>query len=153
MLKGQTFSLAPQTGISRVRGRVESAAAAFAIVFLLGAVAAPQAQAQGFTVLHTFTNSPDGDGANPSAGLVRARAGNLFYGTTSQGGTSGFGTVFKVTGTTETVLYSFTGGADGGNPFAGLVMDAAGNLYGTTKRGAAGYGTVFKLSAGRRERD
>ena len=48
---------------------------------------------------------------------------------------------------TETVLYSFTGGADGGNPFAGLIKDASGNFYGTTVEGGAhGLGTVFKLA-------
>jgi uncharacterized repeat protein (TIGR03803 family) len=82
-----------------------------------------------FTVLYTFT----GQGyVSPFAGLVQDAAGNL-YGTTSGGGTSLEGTVFKLdpaTGT-ETVLYSFTGGADGSNPMAGVVMDTAGNIYGT----------------------
>jgi len=73
--------------------------------------------------------------------------GNL-YGTTNRGGASYYGTVFKLdTAGKETVLYSFTGGADGGYPYAGLVLDAQGNLYGTTYGGgAAGFGTVFKLT-------
>jgi uncharacterized repeat protein (TIGR03803 family) len=100
------------------------------------------------TVLYSFTGS-GGDGAYPFAGLVRDSSGNL-YGVTVAGGTSGYGTVFKVAKTgKETVLYSFTGGADGGYPIYGyLVRDSAGNLYGTTEIGGTyGYGTVFKVSA------
>jgi uncharacterized repeat protein (TIGR03803 family) len=88
--------------------------------------------------------------------LVRDAAGNL-YGTTLGGsvesracyaGNGTCGVVFKLSPTrTYTVLHSFTGGADGGNPYAGLVRDAAGNLYGTTQVGGAyGYGVVFKLT-------
>jgi uncharacterized repeat protein (TIGR03803 family) len=103
------------------------------------------------TVLHSFTGGTDG--GNPYAGLVRdALSGNL-YGTTFGGGDltcnppTGCGTVFKVDATgNETVLYSFTGGTDGGYPRAGLVRDAKGNLYGTTSGGGVqGYGTVFKV--------
>jgi uncharacterized repeat protein (TIGR03803 family) len=101
-----------------------------------------------FGVLYSFKGSPDG--GNPYAGLVRDKKGNL-YGTTVDGGvsgcSSGCGTVFKVSTTgKESVLYRFTGGKDGGEPFAGLVMDANGNLYGTTAIGGANnLGTVFKL--------
>lgn len=96
-------------------------------------------------VLYTFRGRTDG--ANPEAILVLDNKGNL-YGTTYQGGSSGNGTVFKVTPAgTETVLYSFSGGADGENPEAGLVRDTKGNLYGTTAYGgASGYGTVFKVT-------
>ena len=95
------------------------------------------------TVLHSFRNS---DGGEPFAGLVRDKAGNL-YGTTTGGGFSGYGTLFKVdTSANETVLHSFTNVPDGAGPFAGLVMDKKGNLYGTTVVGGfSGYGTVFKL--------
>jgi uncharacterized repeat protein (TIGR03803 family) len=98
------------------------------------------------TVLHSFTGT-GGDGALPSAGLIRDTVGNL-YGTTTSGGASDYGTVFKLdTSGNETVLYSFTGGADGATPTAGLIRDSAGNLYGTTFGGGAfGYGTVFKLT-------
>jgi uncharacterized repeat protein (TIGR03803 family) len=97
------------------------------------------------TVLYSFAGEPDG--ALPLAGLVRDAAGN-FYGTTFIGGASGAGTVFKLdTMGAETVLYSFTGGPDGGHPEAGLQVDTAGNLYGTTNDGgAAGVGTVFELT-------
>ena len=97
-----------------------------------------------FKVLHTFTGA---DGANPYAGLIRDAAGNL-YGTTAFGGASNHGVVFKLTPYgSETVLHSFTGGTDGWAPFAGLIRDAAGNLYGTTASGGAyGEGVVFKLT-------
>ncbi|MGB6386424.1 MAG: choice-of-anchor tandem repeat GloVer-containing protein [Terriglobales bacterium] len=97
------------------------------------------------TVLHTFTGKPDG--SEPWAGLIKDSAGNL-YGTTIFGGQGNCqerpcGVVFKVdTNGNETVLYRFTGGADGGLPAAGLVMDSAGNLYGTT---TYIFGNVFKL--------
>ncbi len=97
------------------------------------------------TVLYLFTGGADG--ANPYARLNRDAAGNL-YGTTWNGGATGNGTVFKVDAAgQETVLYSFTGGTDGANPPAGVIQDAAGNLYGTTNHagGACFCGTVFKL--------
>ena len=96
------------------------------------------------TVLYSFTGQPDGK--FPWAGLVRDAAGN-FYGTTLYGGASDFGTVYKLdTAGKETVLHSFTGGRDGKLPYAGLLRDLAGNLYGTTSEGGASrYGTAFQL--------
>ncbi|MFZ0283800.1 MAG: choice-of-anchor tandem repeat GloVer-containing protein, partial [Terriglobales bacterium] len=99
------------------------------------------------TVLYSFTGGPDG--GLPFAGLVRDSAGNL-YGTTLIGGTSGVGTVFKLDSTgMETVLYNFcsqSGCADGSQPYASLVRDSAGNLYGTTYGGGSNDGgTVFRL--------
>jgi uncharacterized repeat protein (TIGR03803 family) len=97
------------------------------------------------TVLYTFTGPPDG--AILEAGLIRDSAGNL-YGTTYSGGTTNYGTVFKISAQgQETVLYSFTGGADGGKPrHSSLVRDSAGNLYGTTgEGGSSDFGVVFKL--------
>src|SRR5262249_24288128 len=98
------------------------------------------------TVLHNFTGA-NGDGAKPQGGVVTDSAGNL-YGTTLNAGTAGNGIAFKVDPTgVETVLHSFTGSnGDGANPQAGLILDGAGNLYGTTLfGGTAGSGTVFKL--------
>ena len=98
-----------------------------------------------------------GDPKLPYAGLVFDKAGNL-YGTTELGGNNTHGTVFELTPNangswTESVLYSFTGGSDGGKPYASLVFDPAGNLYGTTGFGGStncnlGCGTVFKLTPG-----
>jgi uncharacterized repeat protein (TIGR03803 family) len=132
-----------RSSASRIHLRAEIAAAAFAVVFLLGTVPTPRAQAQTLAVLYSFSSGTDGEG--PAAGLVMDKAGNL-YGTTFAGGASGYGTVFKVgTSGNETVLHSFTNSPDGAYPWAGLVMDKAGNLYGTTFDGGADYGTVFKL--------
>jgi uncharacterized repeat protein (TIGR03803 family) len=133
--------------ISTALQQTASAALGLAVALGLAQVATPSAQAQTYTetVLHSFTLPPDG--ANPTAGLVRDAKGNL-YGTTYRGGASSSGTVFKVDPTgEETLLYTFSGGADGKHPNAGLVRDAAGNFYGTTSSGgASGIGTVFKLS-------
>lgn len=90
-----------------------------------------------------------GNGAFPIAGVTLDSAGNL-YGTTESGGAFGFGTVFKLsTSGVETVLYSFQGGTDGNEPEGGVILDSAGNLYGTTYQGGAyKMGTVFKVSVG-----
>lgn len=101
------------------------------------------------TALYSFCSlSNCADGSYPYGGVVRDSAGNL-YGTTYAGGASGAGTVFKVdTSGQETVLHSFTGPPDGYLPFAGLVMDNAGNLYGTTIIGGTeDGGAVFKVNS------
>jgi uncharacterized repeat protein (TIGR03803 family) len=99
------------------------------------------------TSLHSFTGGYDGGG--PSAGLVQGSDGN-FYGTTSgcYAGMALNGTVFKMsTNGALTTLYSFTGGNDGANPYAGLVQGSDGSFYGTTYFGGTyGNGTVFKIS-------
>jgi uncharacterized repeat protein (TIGR03803 family) len=106
------------------------------------------------TIIYEFTRA-NGDGGNPEAGLAADAAGNL-YGTTLFGGstaTETYGTVYKLTpatggGWTESILYSFTGtGGDGGWPYSNLILDTAGNLYGTASYGGnAGFGTVFKIT-------
>lgn len=108
------------------------------------------------TVLYSFSNGVDG--GHPFSGVIRDHAGNL-YGTTDIGGNlracgaNGCGVVYRIAPDgTETVLYSFNGGKDGGFPRAGLTMDASQNLYGTTYEGGgsgcngSGCGTIFKLS-------
>jgi uncharacterized repeat protein (TIGR03803 family) len=103
------------------------------------------------TVLYSFTGGADG-GA-PRATLAVDASGDL-YGTTYWGGDpgcssgGGCGVVFKVAPNgKETTLYTFTGGNDGGNPYAGVIVDGAGNLYGTASvAGAYGYGTIFKVA-------
>ena len=100
------------------------------------------------TPLYKFSGGADG--SNPYGGaLVFDQAGNI-YGTTYGGGT-GSGVVYKLTpagsGWTESVLYTFAGGSDGASPWAGVTLDQAGNLYGTTAAGGAfGGGTVYELS-------
>jgi uncharacterized repeat protein (TIGR03803 family) len=108
------------------------------------------------TVLHNFIGV-NGDGAYPEAGLVFDNLGNL-YGTTTVGGINGggcngvgCGTAFQLKPSsggqwTERVLHRFTGGVDGGQPYASFMLDAAGNLYGTTSSGGtADQGTVFEI--------
>ncbi|HEY6370057.1 MAG TPA: choice-of-anchor tandem repeat GloVer-containing protein [Candidatus Sulfotelmatobacter sp.] len=131
------------------------------LLWLLVLVTVPclvrSAAAQTFTELYPFNSSGTlADGGWPEAGVARDAAGNL-YGATFYGGTgsgcdiyfAGCGTVFKVdTSGTETVLHSFGGAGDGWNPTARVVLDTAGNLYGTTAYGGAnGYGTIFKVDA------
>jgi uncharacterized repeat protein (TIGR03803 family) len=100
--------------------------------------------------IHSFVR--DGkDGITPYAGMIIDANGNL-YGTTSQGGLLGRGVVFEISpaagGTwTETAIYAFLASPDGANPQAGLVLDTAGNLYGTTLSGGSnGDGIVFELT-------
>jgi uncharacterized repeat protein (TIGR03803 family) len=98
------------------------------------------------SVLYNFKGPPDGD--NPNGDVVLDSAGNI-YGTTIGGGTGCCpqqpGVVFKVDPSgNETVLYSFSGGADGNTSFDGLFRDSAGNLYGTTHYGGS-CGVVFEV--------
>ncbi len=101
------------------------------------------------TVLHSFGNGSDG--ANPYAGLIIDANGNL-YGTTLAGGIHTAGTAFELSprqggGWTETILHSFGNGTDGNSPYAGLIFDASGNLYGTTLEGGIhSYGVVFEIT-------
>jgi uncharacterized repeat protein (TIGR03803 family) len=131
------------------------------------------------TLLYAFTGGSDG--ALPAAALLLRKG--VFYGTTTFGGDgpcstvygAGCGTVFKLKGATETVLYSFNNQSDGGFPASSLIADRAGNLYGTTTLGGdlncsqtnanpeqgkpallpvgnpPGCGTVFKISPGGHE--
>src|SRR3984885_12057993 len=135
-----------QQWISRARIGAARAGLVLMAVAVLGLDGAQPAQARGLTVLYNFAGSSDG--GDPFASLIRDSAGNL-YGTADYGGTAFAGAVFKVAPNgTETVLYSFSGGADGAQPFSALARDKAGNLYGTTTMGgSANAGVVFKLDA------
>jgi uncharacterized repeat protein (TIGR03803 family) len=98
------------------------------------------------SVIYSFTGGTDG--ANPQAGLIKDASGNL-YGTTYNGG-GGCGSVFKVTPKgSESVLYGFScAGKTGASPSADLIMDANGNLFGTTYGGGTlDRGTVFEIAA------
>jgi uncharacterized repeat protein (TIGR03803 family) len=134
-------------------GGVTACTGGCGVVFRL----APNGSGWTYSAIHTFCsqNSNCADGAFPQAGLIMDGAGNL-YGTTYNGGTgtNRQGTVFKLTpntsGWTETVLYNFCSQSnctDGANPQAPLIMDSAGNLYGTTAYGGNSNngGVVFAL--------
>ena len=142
--------------------RPESAALAIMVlllfllfVFLFMTLTAQPVQAQTYKVIYNFTGGQDG--AVPYTGLTMDRAGN-FYGTTLNGGSTGNGTVFRLSrkgsGWVLTPLYSFQGGTDGAYPYARVVFGPDGSLYGTTGGGgyyvgdcaSSGCGTVYKLS-------
>jgi uncharacterized repeat protein (TIGR03803 family) len=162
---GTVFRLAPdgtETVLYEFKGGSDGAFPVAALVAdsagnLYGTTAAEGAGGNGIvfevapdgaeTVLLSFTGA---DGAAPQAGLIMSKKGKL-YGTTLFGGANDFGTVFKFASDgTETVLYSFdsaVNGADGFEPYAGVIEDESGNLYGTTYGGGPdGGGTVFKIS-------
>jgi len=131
----------------------------FITLLLATAIVPTQAEAQTFKVLHTFHGK---DGAFPLGQLLRDGDGNI-YGTTGEGGSGkcygyGCGTVFKLSSTGKLLWsYSFNG-KDGFDPYAGVLRDAKGNLYGTTSFGGIipknndpGSGVVFKLDTARKE--
>ena len=133
--------------------RITASTAILAFAGLLTLFATQPAPAQTLKALYSFTGAADG--GDPFPAVIQDAAGNL-YGTTDYAGTAFAGVVFKVSKTgKETVLYNFcslTGCTDGQYPYAPLVRDAAGNLYGTTQYGgASNIGVVFKISPGGKE--
>ncbi len=101
------------------------------------------------TILYNFAGYPS-DGQYPIAGLLFDGVNN-FYGTTAQGGPYGGGTVYRLTNSGGTwnysLIYSFPNlGGYSSDPFGGVIMDAIGNLYGTTSAGGQGYGSVYELT-------
>ncbi|HEX8814231.1 MAG TPA: choice-of-anchor tandem repeat GloVer-containing protein [Terriglobales bacterium] len=126
-----------------------SVSAISAFIFILIFVAVVPTSASSEQVVYSFGNNGS-DGQIPYAGLIADAQGNL-YGTTALGGISNCGTVFELSPSgsswSETILYSFKGNGDGCEPYAGVIFDASGNLYGTTYTGGGyGEGTVFELS-------
>jgi uncharacterized repeat protein (TIGR03803 family) len=130
-----------------------SIALAFALVIFAAAtlMMATQAAAQTETILHSF-GSPRLDGQRPTPGVAVDGSGNI-YGTTQFGGAYGYGMLFELSpsvggGYTEKVIHSFNfNHVDGTYPQAGVILDAAGNLYGSAFEGGAnGYGAVFEFS-------
>ena len=120
------------------------------LAFILTLILEISAVAQGqFKTLYSFDVS---DGAYNAQILLLDAAGNV-YGVTGIGGAYASGTVFKLTPNadgswTQNVIYTFTGGSDGGGPLGNLIFDAAGDLYGTANSGTYPYpwGNVFKLT-------
>jgi uncharacterized repeat protein (TIGR03803 family) len=113
-----------------------------------GSVFAINTNGTGFTNLYSFTAgfSGNSDGANPFAGLILS--GNTLYGTTHSGGTDDGGSAFAVTtnGTDFMNLHSFTGGSDGDNPYAGLMV-SGNTLFGTAGNGGNSFnGTLFAVT-------
>lgn len=125
-------------------------AALFFVAFLT--IASPAAQAQNYSILHTFTGATDG--GMPYAGLTMDAAGN-FYGATYRGGTENFGVVYKLrragSGWVQDTLYAFTAGEDGAAAYGAVTIGPDGALYGTTYGGGGGIcfggcGIVYRLT-------
>ncbi len=131
--------------------RVPAAAVLLAMPF--AAVIANQASAAQFKVLHSFCHQNKFvclDGKSPAANLVADASGNL-YGTTSAGGATGNGVIFAMIRSGKTykyqVLHSFDGAGEGGVPITPMIVDTAGNLYGTATADGSNFGgTAFELS-------
>jgi uncharacterized repeat protein (TIGR03803 family) len=138
---------------ARNRGPIGRLLCGIALWLLAAGLFVGRAQAQTYTVLHTFQGA---DGSNPEAGLAMDRAGNL-YGTTTAGGAHGRGSVFKLTRRNSSWVYSdlygFQGGTDGADPEGRVVIAPDGSLYGSTNQGGdqgcggygTGCGTIFRL--------
>src|ERR1700680_1070077 len=141
----------PPGSVSRIRLRAAGSALALVVVFLPVVASAQSQRTQTFTTLFK-SKHPRRDGAVPYGGVIKDKSGNL-YGTTYYGGASGhWGAVFKLDNSRkETVLHSFYQGPNGYHPFASLIQDGLGNLYGTTVGDYSYYGTVFKLDANGRQ--
>jgi len=124
--------------------------AVLAVLTVVAMLAGSALAASTTKVIYSFGGGTDGE--YPDTDLVFDHAGNL-YGTTVQGGDFGSGTVFQLTPSgTHTVLYSFTSGNDGGQPYGGVTVDSLGNLYGATVTGGTGMaceggcGVAYKLT-------
>ena len=125
-----------------MRKHLTSSQVLFTLGFCLAMAATSIAQ---LTTLHTFNGN---DGMNPYRMALTQGIDGTFYGTTEKGGTDNFGVVFKMTPDgTVTVLHEFVG-TDGEYPSSGLIQDAEGNLYGTTRTGGPGPdpGVVYKIT-------
>jgi uncharacterized repeat protein (TIGR03803 family) len=146
---GEKVMLGCKSGRQPVEELVPSKSLIFPVLLIIAFafVATPRPAAQTFTDLYNFCPSFScANGSQPIAGLVMDNAGNLL-GTATHGGSSDYGVVFKVDSSgTESVLYNFTGLADGGRPVATLLRDSQGLLLGTAVDGGAfSNGVVFRI--------
>jgi uncharacterized repeat protein (TIGR03803 family) len=145
----------------KINSRITQAMLALTLALTVAVVPTPQAHAQTYSVLYSFSGQTDG--AYPYGGVILDAAGNV-YGTTFQGGDlegcglfKGCGVVYKVDPSgKQTVLHTFRGNADGRQPYFGnLLLDTAGNLFGTTvyggMKGNIGLGTAFEVATTGRE--
>lgn len=139
VVTGLTFDTSGKLYGSTLGGGV-NAPPGFGTVFQL----TPPAQSGGAwseSILYAFTGGGDGD--SPYWGPIVDSSGNV-YGTTTQAGSAGYGTLFELSGGQEITLHSFS--PSNGVTLSGLLRDANGNLYGTAQAGGtANFGTVFKL--------
>jgi hypothetical protein len=134
----------------RTTSKCHSVFAFASVVFIFSMAVSAATQKE--LVIHSFPGVPDGQ--YPTGGMVFDAAGNL-YGATSEGGASGCGfggcgAVFELSpqtggGWVEQIVYDFPGGSGGAQPEGNLLMDSAGNLYGTTDAGGSGHGIVYEL--------
>src|SRR5882672_289658 len=135
-----------EMGSTRLSKSTTAILAVVTVIAILSSIASAASTTQ---VVYSFAGGSDGEYTDTD--LVMDQAGNI-YGTSVQGGLYGGGTVFQVTTAgVHTVLYNFTGGSDGGEPYKGVTLDPKGNLYGTAVTGGGGSceggcGTVFQLA-------
>jgi uncharacterized repeat protein (TIGR03803 family) len=142
---GAAFATLVQGNDGRLYGTASNGGANYADNFS-GTIFSIAMDGTGFTVLHSFTSGTEG--GYPLAGLIQASDGNL-YGTTSQAGPNGNGTIFSVAtnGSGFTVLRSLALATDGANPQGALLQARDGNLYGATEYGGVYYsGTLFGIA-------
>jgi uncharacterized repeat protein (TIGR03803 family) len=131
--------------------RFEAALHKVCVIFAIALVLSAVSHASAYKKVYSFAGGSDG--SDPASPLTFDSAGNA-YGTTAAGGDFDLGTVFMITPSgEEQVLYSFEGAADGSDPHGGVILDAAGNLYGATVAGGYGgicagdgCGVVFELT-------
>ena len=134
-------------GLFVPRGSLNTAAVAFsAICLIFAATDLAHADDVPEAILHSFSDQPNDDGAQPFSPLTLG-PGGFFYGATSAGGSSSDGTVYKISSSGQySVIYSFNG-YDAAFPTGPIVFDSAGNLYGTTQFGGSAYeGTIYSIS-------
>jgi uncharacterized repeat protein (TIGR03803 family) len=133
-----------QPGCFALARRATAVLCVLIVSFLLLAGLSEQALSQTYKVIHNFTVS---DGATPYAGPTLDRLGNV-YGTTYLGGSSGNGSVYKLSRRGSSwvfrSLYSFTAGSDGSGPGFGSLAFNSGSLFGTTE-GGGNFGTAFEV--------